>query len=100
MALDPRQIESRGMKKTAPHVQPILQALLSGKPITAEEVNTVLRDGKQSDLELAMVMSSRRPYGPVLYNAAMSAYKDSDCEHDPRETPLGNVCVKCSAIVN
>jgi hypothetical protein len=63
------------MKKTAPHVRPILDALLAGKEITAEEVNIVLRDGKQSDLELAALMSSRRPYGPILMQAAKSAYE-------------------------
>lgn len=86
------------MKKTAPHVQTILNDLLAKKPITEEEVNTVLKDGKQSDLELAAVMSSRKPYGPVLYNAAMSAYKDSDCKHVFTEVRAGRVCIYCGMV--
>lgn len=63
------------MKKTAPHVKPILDALLSGKTLTEEQVNIVLKDGKQSDLELAAIMSARMDYGPILMQAAMDAYK-------------------------
>jgi hypothetical protein len=81
------------MKKTAPHVTPILAALLAGKPITEAEVNAVLRDGKPMDLQIAAVMSSRTDYGPVLMRAAHG--EEPDCQHVPQDTPYGRACAKC-----
>jgi hypothetical protein len=87
------------MKKTAPHVRAILDALVAGKPITDEEVNIVLKDGKQSDLELAALMSPRTPYGPVLMNAAKAASGiEPECKHRFVEVRAGRVCVYCSMV--
>jgi hypothetical protein len=84
------------MKKTAPHVRTILDALVAGKPITEEQVNTVLRDGKQSDLELAAIMSPRTDYGPVFMRAAKG--EEPDCKHRFVEVRAGRVCVYCSMV--
>jgi hypothetical protein len=88
------------MKPTAPHVKPILEALLAGREITEEEVNIVLRDGKPSDLQTASLMASRKPYGPVLMRAAKAAAFgiEPECAHRFVEVRAGRVCVYCSMV--
>jgi hypothetical protein len=96
MDVDERKGKGRRMKKTAPRVRTILDALVAGKPITDEEVNIVLKDGKQSDLELAALMSPRTPYGPVLMKAAKG--EEPECKHRFVEVRAGRVCVYCSMV--